>query len=71
MSQAKDILPDEVVWHYAQQQDEDQRLRRGTGRLERLRTEAICAAHLPSAPAEVLDGGGGTGPDARWPARRG
>ena len=41
------------------------------GRLERVRTQELLARFLPSAPATVLDVGGGPGAYALWLARRG
>ena len=38
---------------------EDERLTRGAGRLEALRTWTVLDRHLPAAPAVILDVGGG------------
>jgi ubiquinone/menaquinone biosynthesis C-methylase UbiE len=51
---------------------EDDRLSRTPhGRLELLRTQEIIRRYLPTAPAPVLDVGGGTGAHARWLAADG
>lgn len=50
---------------------EGERLDRGSGRLEALRTWSILDRHLPSPPAVVLDVGGGPGRYATELARRG
>jgi ubiquinone/menaquinone biosynthesis C-methylase UbiE len=62
--------PEEILAYYARGL-EDQRLAAGTSRLERERTEELLRRYLPSAPATVLDVGGGTGVYAAWLARRG
>jgi SAM-dependent methyltransferase len=59
-----DVAP-EVLEHYGQF-DEDGRITAGLGRLEFLRTQEILRRHLPDAPLEILDVGGGTGVHARW-----
>jgi ubiquinone/menaquinone biosynthesis C-methylase UbiE len=51
--------------------DEGDRLAIGYFQLERLRTEAILARHLPDRPAKLFDIGGGTGPYARTLTARG
>ena len=51
--------------HYETAFDEDQRLRRGLGRLELARVQEIVRRHLP-AGARVLDVGGATGVHAEW-----
>ncbi len=57
--------------HYAEV-DEGQRLfRSGHGRLELERTRELLQRHLPPAPTDVLDVGGGTGVHAAWLALRG
>lgn len=62
---------DDLFAHYAGV-DEGQRLfRSGHGRLELERTRELLLRHLPSAPATVLDVGGGTGVHATWLAGRG
>lgn len=50
---------------------EDRRLRAGRGRLELLRTQDVLRRVLPSAPADVLDVGGGSGVHAAWLAADG
>jgi ubiquinone/menaquinone biosynthesis C-methylase UbiE len=59
-----------VVEHYATGYEKD-RLGRGSGRLERARTEEILTRYLPAAPADVVDIGGGAGVYAAWLAARG
>lgn len=57
---------------YTGVEDEDARLgRTPQGRLEALRTRELISRHLPDAPAEVVDVGGGTGAHARWLAAEG
>lgn len=51
--------------HYETDVDEDQRLRRGLGRLELARVQEIVRRHLPPT-ARVLDVGGATGVHAEW-----
>ena len=50
---------------------EDERLEREEGKLERCRTEELLLRYLPAPPAVVLDVGGGTGRYATWLAARG
>jgi ubiquinone/menaquinone biosynthesis C-methylase UbiE len=50
----------EIEKHYSEVQ-ESERLSSGVGELERLRTEAILAAHLPPPPAVIYDVGGAAG----------
>src|SRR5438132_9956143 len=56
--------------HY-RQVDEANRLWRGAGELERVRTQAILKRLLPGPPATVLDVGGAAGVHALWLAREG
>ena len=60
----------DILAYYARGMEE-QRLNEGKGWLERQRTEVLLEQHLPSAPATLLDVGGGTGRYAAWLARRG
>jgi ubiquinone/menaquinone biosynthesis C-methylase UbiE len=53
-------LSKEIEAHY-QLGGEEQRLSNEWGELERLRTQAILARHLPPAPALILDVGGAAG----------
>ena len=53
-------IPNEIEAHYLQG-GESERLSNEWGELERLRTQAILARHLPAAPAVILDVGGGAG----------
>jgi SAM-dependent methyltransferase len=66
-----DGFPDEILDHYEREIDEGQRLARGLGRLELLRTREIVRRHLPPPPRRVLDVGGGTGVHAAWLAADG
>jgi ubiquinone/menaquinone biosynthesis C-methylase UbiE len=50
----------EIEAHYLRG-GESERLLGPTGELERVRTQAILARHLPPAPAVILDVGGGAG----------
>jgi ubiquinone/menaquinone biosynthesis C-methylase UbiE len=59
-----------VVAHYAMGYEKD-RLETGPGQLERVRTEEIVTRHLPSAPAEIVDIGGGPGVYSAWLAAQG
>jgi ubiquinone/menaquinone biosynthesis C-methylase UbiE len=54
------LIPKEIEAHYLQG-GESERLSNEWGELERLRTQAILARHLPPAPAVILDVGGGAG----------
>jgi ubiquinone/menaquinone biosynthesis C-methylase UbiE len=51
--------------------NEKDRLQIGPGELERVRTEEILARNLPSAPAEIVDIGGGPGVYSAWLAAQG
>jgi len=53
-------LPTDVLDHYAMGREQD-RLSRGHGRLEALRTTELLERWLPAAPATVLDVGGAAG----------
>ncbi|MFE5396370.1 class I SAM-dependent methyltransferase [Streptomyces sp. NPDC056568] len=57
----------EIVRFYSETVDEADRLVvTADGRLEMVRTQELLRRHLPSAPARVLDVGGGPGTHARW-----
>jgi SAM-dependent methyltransferase len=58
--------PSEVRMHYETEIDEADRLSRGAGRLELLRTQEIVRRYLPSAGLRILDVGGGPGVHAEW-----
>ncbi len=60
----------EVAAHYASGY-EDVRLNTHSGKLDRERTRELLQRFLPSAPARVLDVGGGPGGHACWLATRG
>lgn len=61
---------EEILAYYAQG-EEDGRLRQGVDRLEFWRTQDVLRRLLPTAPARVLDVGGGSGVHAEWLARDG
>jgi ubiquinone/menaquinone biosynthesis C-methylase UbiE len=54
------LIAEEIETHY-QQVQESERLSEGIGELERVRTQAILAPHLPPPPAMVFDVGGAAG----------
>jgi ubiquinone/menaquinone biosynthesis C-methylase UbiE len=54
------LIPEEIESHYYQTKKAE-RLSSGRGELERLRTQAILARHLPLAPAVIYDIGGAAG----------
>jgi SAM-dependent methyltransferase len=56
---------------YYQRNAEESRLQFGPGPLEEARTRELIERHLPKAPAEVVDVGGGAGVYAFWLAERG
>ena len=56
----------EIRRHYESEIVEADRLARGAGRLELVRTQEIIRRHLPGPPLEVLDVGGGAGVHAAW-----
>lgn len=58
--------PSEVREHYESEVVEAERLTRGAGRLEFLRTQEIIRRHLPPGPLTILDVGGGAGAHAAW-----
>ena len=71
MSQTKPGSKSEkVVDHYASGYEAD-RLNIGSGQLERERTRELLSRFMPSAPAVVLDIGGGPGGHACWLAKQG
>jgi 2-polyprenyl-3-methyl-5-hydroxy-6-metoxy-1,4-benzoquinol methylase len=56
----------EVREHYASEIVEAERLTRGSGRLELVRTQEIVRRHLPAPTLRILDVGGGAGVHAEW-----
>lgn len=62
---------DPHIEHYYQHNAEESRLQFGSGPLEEARTRELIERHLPKAPAEVVDVGGGAGVYAFWLAERG
>jgi SAM-dependent methyltransferase len=59
-------LAPEVRRHYESEIVEADRLGRGAGQLELVRTQEIIRRHLPGPPLEILDVGGGAGVHAAW-----
>jgi SAM-dependent methyltransferase len=59
-------LDPDILRYYTDEWDEDARLRNGVAELELIRTREIITRHLPTAPARVLDVGGGSGVHAEW-----
>ena len=59
--QAKETALSEGVQKFYESGVERERLKKGTGRLEKLRTEKLLEQFLPQPPATILDVGGGTG----------
>lgn len=65
-------LAPEILDYYTTTRDEAARLvDAADGRLEMLRTQELLRRHLPPAPADVLDVGGGTGAHSKWLAADG
>src|SRR5580704_4826222 len=64
------LIAKEIEEHYRQSR-ESERLTGPLGELERLRTQAILARHLPAAPAVICDVGGAAGVYAFPLARHG
>src|SRR4051812_15145877 len=62
--------PEDISTFY-DARSEGERLERGIGRLEAVRTIELLARFLPPAPAVVCDVGGATGFYARWLTERG
>lgn len=71
MADDRPPLDERVVRHYADEQKEEERLLRGRGRLEFLRTLSLLGRVLPPLPARVLDIGGASGAYAIPLAKRG
>lgn len=57
--------------HFYATRSEGERLQRGIGQLESVRTRELLAGMLPDAPATIYDVGGGTGHYAGWLAEKG
>ena len=58
--------PSEIREHYESEVVEADRLTRGAGWLEFVRTQEVIRRHLPPGPLELLDVGGGAGVHAEW-----
>ena len=56
----------EIRRHYESEIVEADRLTRGAGQLELVRTQEIIRRHLAGPPLEILDVGGGAGVHAAW-----
>ena len=69
-SEPADALPPEIIDYYASGRELD-RLARGIGPLERVRTQELVARFFPEPPAVVFDIGGGPGVYSCWLARQG
>jgi SAM-dependent methyltransferase len=61
----------DTITNFYDERSEHERLARGLGRLEAVRTLELLSKHLPPAPAVVYDVGGATGFYARWLGERG
>ena len=59
------LLSDEIR-SFFNRYDEAGRLERPEGQIEKIRTRELMVRYLPSAPAVVLDVGGGSGVHAIW-----
>jgi SAM-dependent methyltransferase len=71
MSETPPVGFDSRIADYYQRTPEEARLRYGPGPLEEARTRELIERHLPKAPADMLDVGGGAGVYAFWLAERG
>ncbi|MFV8129429.1 class I SAM-dependent methyltransferase [Streptomyces syringium] len=61
------VVAPEIIAFYTEGTDEATRLTSSAdGKLELIRTQELLRRHLPSAPANILDVGGGTGVHAQW-----
>lgn len=58
--------PPEISEHYEAEVVEADRLTRGAGQLELVRTQEIVRRYLKQAPLRILDVGGGPGVHAEW-----
>lgn len=70
MDKAPPHLDPQITAFY-QGNPEETRLQFGPGPLEEARTRELIERHLPKAPAEIIDVGGGAGVYAFWLAERG
>lgn len=68
--QSTNWLSDEAFAHYERGQ-EAQRLLKGLGQLELVRTQELLNRYLPAPPAVIFDVGGGSGIYACWLAQQG
>lgn len=55
-----------ILRYYAQEWDEDARLRSGLNELEFVRTQELLRRHLPETGLRILDVGGASGVHAEW-----
>ncbi len=63
-------MTDEIVNHYTEQQDEDDRLAEGVGPFEYARTKELISRHLKKDREVIVDVGGGTGAYSLWLAQK-
>ncbi len=61
----------ERILHHYDEVDEASRLRTGYFQLEHARTQELLLRHLPPAPANIIDAGGGSGVYGCWLASHG
>lgn len=71
MEYLPDIEFSEKIKSHYRENNEQQRLSVGTGRLEFERTKEIIARYLPDTPATILDVGGAAGAYSLWLAEKG
>ncbi|MEL6485447.1 MAG: class I SAM-dependent methyltransferase, partial [Bacteroidota bacterium] len=65
------ILIDSTINAFYNTISEESRLTQGIGAFEFERTKNLIQRHVPTAPATIIDVGGGTGKYAQWLARMG
>ncbi len=61
----------EIIEHYSELYDEEQRLLNVESQIEFVRTQEIITRYLPHSPAVILDIGGGPGRYSFWLAKKG
>lgn len=71
MSDNAPVGVDPAITEFYERAPEETRLQLGAGPLEEARTRELIERHLPKAPADVVDVGGGAGVYAFWLAERG
>ncbi|RCJ31969.1 hypothetical protein A6770_19160 [Nostoc minutum NIES-26] len=70
LSDLHNLLSNEALSHYASGREQE-RLSKGTGQLELVRTQEILSRYLPPPPAVIFDIGGGSGVYSCWLAQQG